>query len=342
MQTILKWFKIIDLPKSHIIIYFVSTFIETLCFLLSPVSFAYITNYILEQNSKASLIWAFIYFLTGILSTIIKIIKQNELSFLYNYCLLKGKEIYSSNTTISKSDEETLNTFIFKFNTLFIFLLKTLSIIILSMFYSIKLFVFLCTSLFLCLTVGKILFTIKIKNKNLHVEKPNFLNANTLVNILWQTLTFILILFTIEKVDNRIISLTLFLLIINFVSNHLTKTNFNIDYLNEIKILKLSLNKFDLQKENTKNMNKLQNSWQTKKNNIKEIKMATTKSTSAKSSTKACGACASTKVKTTRSKASVKASSSSKACSAKTTSSTKACGGKCTTSTRSTRTKSSR
>lgn len=233
-RSIFKWTQIINLKKSDYVLFFSLTFIEIICFAFSPISFAYITSFAAEQNIQIALLWASINFMLQLLNYFITIIKQQRLialnSFVYNI-------LYQSKN-YKIEDTKYFSNFLFKFNNLILFVFKILSIVFISLIYSIYLTLTIIIALIACFISSFIINKIRTKKQKPELYGYQVLICDTILNCIWLGFSFFIIISAINLISNQNITLTVFLLITTFVSNHISKSELTVKHLINLKELK--------------------------------------------------------------------------------------------------------
>lgn len=240
MQALIIYLRLTNLPRSLKIFLCTLSIVQIIVFIFNPISFGYIASFVTEQNYKLALMWASINFMLQILNNLATLIKNQQLSNCYLFVLQNLK----NNNSLNDNEKQYFASFIYSLNSITLLILRILAILLVALIYSINLFVFvlisfLLTALFLFL-LNKFVFS---KNKN----SARLIATLTIVlNILWAVFTYVILFWSIIIIDKQIISLTVFLLVNAFVSNHISKVNFNLELIFDLKKLKTIINKIKI------------------------------------------------------------------------------------------------
>jgi len=266
MRTIKKWFNLSGFPQTKKYFLLGLTITEVICFVFSPISFAYITSLITMQNASSALLWATIFFMLSLLGYLVKIIKDSFLKQATLYIQNSLLNMSSVSSILNKKEEDYITNFLYVLNSLLTFWFKVFSLIILSLLYSFTLFLFIALSLALCFGILFLIYIINSKQK-LSLKQNYYTNIfNSIINILWLIFTFLILIWAIKLIDVQSITLTAFLLVTSFISNHASKIDFSLDIFIETKKLKDILSKLSTNKSLKNLMNKNKKSSQTNKN----------------------------------------------------------------------------
>ena len=177
--------------------------------IILPLCFAQITTNAVVQNNNLARLWLSINFLITILSLTIKQISIHKINKLNSINFVQFTKKYNKSVAqslISLTEPIYLNV---------CYYLKLFILIFISFFISINLFIFLTISVILCLFIG---FVLK-RFKRVSVYTHN------IIEYVWLSITTILILILLHDLNKQQISLTSFLVVITFISNHLLKPN---------------------------------------------------------------------------------------------------------------------
>ena len=242
MKTLFLWFKQSNLKFTDFLSLLMFAFVESICNLLLPLSFAnIITSATIQSYTKANL-WIIIYFLNSILTILIKNYTDSRLASLKKYIIWNN----TSNTHNNKLASTFPNVIVLFYNYLK-FVTKTTLIIIFAIYFDYILATALLCSILIC-----------YNSNRLKIAK-----LEQLSNYIWPLLLTILLLLLNSNLSSNQLTISSFLIISTFINNHLLKTDFFPNYFSEINyIKKLLLN------NNCKTtfMHKNQNSTNTKKN----------------------------------------------------------------------------
>lgn len=211
MKTIIKWFNLMQFKTHEIIKLLCLAIISTICYIFLPLSYTKIATNIIIQNYNLTTLWTTINFLVVILNLIISNITK--------------KHITSLNTThesrLMQKFDSTKATVIITL-TLPIYsslclILKLTGLIISAGIISLSLALYLVVSICICFTLKKVLNLIKSSDQIILI----------IIDCVWYVFTFFMILYNIHMVRQQTLSVTTFLVISTFISNHLLKPEFN-------------------------------------------------------------------------------------------------------------------
>lgn len=241
------WKNITNTSNKELFTLFSFTILELSCYLFTPISFANIITQVTISNFQLASLWASINFLTQILNIITINLKSNFLK------LTK----FRITTNLNLSDQNSLiANFILVLADFATNALKLISIIIIASIYSLSLMMFIIVALSTCIIINTI---IENSSKNTQLkQKNNLIQQNPfVVDTIWSIFMLIIILTTINLINNQKITLTIFLLFTSFINTHLIKPNFNLNLHPYIKSLKKELVSYEkiCQKITNKNTN---------------------------------------------------------------------------------------
>lgn len=234
MKTIKDWIKLSALPKPYYFILITLLGLEGLIFIFNPISFAYIASFVLEQNYKLSSLWAVIFFSLQILSCLLTHIKTNELIKLKLF--IKTKLLFKRKPALKKEQKIFVSNFLDDLCNFILGIIKIVLILLTALIYSLPFFVFILAGF---LFISMIVFCFNkffLRRKNYSLNSLS--TTSCLLNTIWTILISALSLYSIHLASTRILSLTIFLLINNFISNHLTKMSFNLNIIKNYNNIK--------------------------------------------------------------------------------------------------------
>lgn len=244
LGSITKWIKTIKISKQDYIFLLLTTVIEIASYAFYPISFALIATYTSEQNIFLANTWTAISFMLQILAFIVSLIKQHRLLIINKYVF---NYLYN-NLKLKIEDSKYFSNFIFKFNNLVIFIFRFITIIIVACFYSFFLTLIFLLAIILCTFLSLILNKIRKAKQNHEYYGFQISICDTILNCAWTSFSFLIIIFSLNLINNNNISFTIFLLIITFISNHISKSELTIKHLvnlNELNNRILKLNKIE-------------------------------------------------------------------------------------------------
>lgn len=236
-RSIKRWLKAVELQNKEILNLFFFIFIETALYIFFPITYANIVSFTSEQNIKRAFLWAIISFMVQILSLILIALKStflNKTNTIITNNLLN--HLTSNNKDLIKPTFTIISDYIFVLNSCFVFFLKLLSIVLIAGIYSTSLMLYTFIAVFICFIIS-----VFITRKQKIEKQPNTPNSNLFVDIIWATFTLLIMLAIINLFNNQNITLTVFLLISTFINTHLTKPNFNTDFVRKTQELNKNL-----------------------------------------------------------------------------------------------------
>ena len=241
IKTIIKWLKTMRFTNKEYLKYASLSIIESFCYLLIPVSFAFITTKASEQNFQLTYLWATTNFSAQIFSVVIGKIKKSLIDSLKQRAILRLNHNTKGLSDITASN---LVDFIHPLNNSIAFILKLFAIIISASIFSIKLSLYIFLATATCFITSNIIQRFQMSKHKTKLTHNSIKSKNSTIDIIWMTFTFVITIYIITKTNNQQISLTAFLTLISFINTHLQKPNFSIGMKVNTTLIQNELDKY--------------------------------------------------------------------------------------------------